>query len=1810
MKPTEEQHNHPRPSYVGEGISLPERDEPQDIDDIRTNLSEQFLMLDDAEKSASEYMHVYLRVRPFAESEMEQNESQDCVSIPDARSVLVKPPLNSQASRLSEKGGGAMAQKFSFSHVYGPETTQAQFFEGTVKKQVTDFMKGQSRLIFTYGVTNAGKTFTFQGSKGNAGILPRSMELLFHTIEGKIYQKMDIKPYRCRDYIRLNKEQLKREVAFKNSVLRHTKEADSQCSIRSNISRTSVDTTDLLADEGPSDSSHLLSGCEERLRDLEELGLHVNESTRFSVWVSFCEIYNECIYDLLDPVTGDKSYKRKTLKLCQDLKGFSFVKDLQWVQVSDAKEACRILSLGKKFQSIAFTKLNSSSSRSHSIFTVRLLKIEDVDTPRVLKVSELALCDLAGSERCTKTHNEGERLKESGNINTSLLILGKCINALKQSQNSKLPHHVPFRESKLTHYLQSFFTGKGKVVMIVNISQVASAYDETLNVLKFSAVAQKVLVLESSNTLESHQQKNAREVSFIINNADNKRWMSRRRATVQWDSCLEDVLEDDVYASNSEDEECLDCTNLEEEADEEEEAEEEEVIIKREAYTKLLELIEDLKTQLVNEKKDKILMELKIREEVAEEFAQHFMQRENDFSERLQKEKELMEERCDERLEIFQDLVRKCSNSEEEEDAKAPCSVTHNDKQVDSNLPLQGLFSSIQNDLEVIRKQAEEAHYQIAAIQDDPTTVSELRNKIQEMEDALNRSQEELKRKTAEQEEQIEKFKFITLQLEEANGKLLAKTQHASQLMDMMQEKDTAIQKLQNLITHWESKCEDYEKTVSSIQDEMAKFSSSGDVRSKSLKRPPVDHHLAEDQPPSKKELLDSSSSDMESGSKKDSSPEKMDTLQVLEETRVENKQYRIQAATLNQTIEEFKEKLIRCEEQVVNLESKNKAITDELLAEKALTSTLEGTVATLKQEINCSKLNIDSKVAQIENIQSKIDGFGKNEVKPDSEGKSFNLENESSSKKQTPGMEGLARKMVSGRESAFYSAIEGLWNKCHNVLQESANKNKQIHNLEEELADLKNKMAAFQNTKEQLQIQIQEAFTQSSILKEKDHLITQLQEQLSETTSNLERHKKQEIDYKNELLLNSQKIQDLERIADSYKCEKRTILEETEEKSVAFQTLEKRLADLQAGHVDCEKNHQKLATEKTELEQKIKQAQEELAAAQTAKNASAKQVAEATKEIELLKKEHAHQASLLKTTQLDLQRKNEDYLELKEKLADVKKQMQQVEKEICAMREEKKTLTNKTNDLEKQKKQMSCDLEMKQRTIQQLSKERDEKTEDTMLPYQKVCKDLKAKEKIIEDMKLTLIEQEETQEEQEQALEAKVEEARKLAEELELWKHKYKELEKISNREILTKMSNETNNNMETVSSEVTKLQAELNAFEEKYSNDRKKWLEEKKTLISQAKEAENHRNKEMRKFVEDRERYTKQQAEMEHLSAQLAEKEKTLQKWREERDQLLSALEVQLKNLLCSNAEKEKEIENLKKLNGVHEDSTVGEEVKRQFSASEEKVKELQGKLSQLEQLQTSSAAMTPLEKVENTECQTAGIPESVTQRHTNSSSSNSDISPQDASDTVLDSSVISTENGRASRFPKPQMEISFSPVKPNKMEVKHLGDDSPITVKISRSRKRKSNEMEQEVVKNENRKNTRTNKMTPQITGSPVINRNEMKKQTLTKQPSTSSTASNRKKDGTLQKLGEFFQSSPSIFQHKAKKLLETIGAPKGPDVILSRKEEETKPKKSRRKLYTAEISAPLDIPAHAIIMDSNEKESDHQIMKRRLRTRTAK
>jgi len=107
-----------------------------------------------------------------------------------------------------------------------------------------------------------------------------------------------------------------------------------------------------------------------------------------------------------------------------------------------------------------------------------------------------SFCDLAGSERLKKTLNIGDRLKEAQNINTSLLVLGRCLKSIHEGQLTKTKTEAigPFRESKLTRLFQRALSGKEHLALIVNVNPLPNLYIETQNVLNFAAIAKRIII--------------------------------------------------------------------------------------------------------------------------------------------------------------------------------------------------------------------------------------------------------------------------------------------------------------------------------------------------------------------------------------------------------------------------------------------------------------------------------------------------------------------------------------------------------------------------------------------------------------------------------------------------------------------------------------------------------------------------------------------------------------------------------------------------------------------------------------------------------------------------------------------------------------------------------------------------------------------------------------------------------------------------------------------------------------------------------------------------------------------------------------------------------------------------------------------------------------------------------------------------------------------------------------------------------------------------------------------------------------------
>ncbi|KAJ1513394.1 Kinesin-like protein kif3b [Coelomomyces lativittatus] len=210
---------------------------------------------------------------------------------------------------------------------------------------------------------------------------------------------------------------------------------------------------------------------------------------QYLVRVSYLEIYNEEIRDLLNPHQNKGSMNFTHHSHGLDIKEHPehglYVKDLTSVAVKSVEELQNWMQLGNEHRSVGVTNMNLQSSRSHAIFTI---KIESSGENEHIWGGQLHLVDLAGSERQSKTGAQGDRLKEAAKINLSLSALGNCISALVDGKSQ----HVPYRDSKLTRLLQDSLGGNSKTVMVATISPASYNYEETLSTLRYANRAKNI----------------------------------------------------------------------------------------------------------------------------------------------------------------------------------------------------------------------------------------------------------------------------------------------------------------------------------------------------------------------------------------------------------------------------------------------------------------------------------------------------------------------------------------------------------------------------------------------------------------------------------------------------------------------------------------------------------------------------------------------------------------------------------------------------------------------------------------------------------------------------------------------------------------------------------------------------------------------------------------------------------------------------------------------------------------------------------------------------------------------------------------------------------------------------------------------------------------------------------------------------------------------------------------------------------------------------------------------------------------------
>ncbi|CAG5136409.1 unnamed protein product, partial [Candidula unifasciata] len=219
----------------------------------------------------------------------------------------------------------------------------------------------------------------------------------------------------------------------------------------------------------------------------------------FDVAVSYSEVYNEQVRDLLMP--------RGNLPIREDKNVGVIIAGLSLHKPKTADELLHMLQFGNKNRTQHPTDANAESSRSHAVFQVFVNQREkSASVSTEVRMAKMCLVDLAGSERANHSTNCGARFREGANINRSLLALGNVINALA---DNKFKGHIPYRDSKLTRLLKDSLGGNCQTVMIAAVSPSSRSFEDTYNTLRYA---------DRAKHIRADLKKNVMSVDFHIAN--------------------------------------------------------------------------------------------------------------------------------------------------------------------------------------------------------------------------------------------------------------------------------------------------------------------------------------------------------------------------------------------------------------------------------------------------------------------------------------------------------------------------------------------------------------------------------------------------------------------------------------------------------------------------------------------------------------------------------------------------------------------------------------------------------------------------------------------------------------------------------------------------------------------------------------------------------------------------------------------------------------------------------------------------------------------------------------------------------------------------------------------------------------------------------------------------------------------------------------------------------------------------------------------------------------------------------------------
>ncbi|CAI6365542.1 unnamed protein product [Macrosiphum euphorbiae] len=413
------------------------------------------------EDDAKDPIQVYCRIRP-----VQSNFESSCIKVLSDTEIQIYCSPDDRG--ISREG------QFSYKKIFTEYESQDVVFQNMGLPLIEQLLAGKSSLIFAYGISGSGKSYTMTGNQDDGGIVGRCFDVIFNSIQNYQAGRYTFKPDKLNGFDVHSMEDILffKSEEFKNNVKNPTKTSKKK--------------------DGDSDRVPF----NYKVTDIEQ-------DVAYSVFISYVEIYHNYVYDLLEDVS-DGEIRRNSKIIREDANGNMYVHGVNEQEVINAVDAFEWLRKGQLRKRTAPTFLNMDSSRSHTVFTIRVVQapldtdgISIIQDKKYTVVSQLSLVDLAGSERAGKAKTTGQRLHEAGEINKSLSNLKQCLKILYENQSSSnlrnIAEKIPYRTSRLTHLFKSFFEGSGSIRMLICVNPL-SEYTELLPVLQFGEMSGSVQV--------------------------------------------------------------------------------------------------------------------------------------------------------------------------------------------------------------------------------------------------------------------------------------------------------------------------------------------------------------------------------------------------------------------------------------------------------------------------------------------------------------------------------------------------------------------------------------------------------------------------------------------------------------------------------------------------------------------------------------------------------------------------------------------------------------------------------------------------------------------------------------------------------------------------------------------------------------------------------------------------------------------------------------------------------------------------------------------------------------------------------------------------------------------------------------------------------------------------------------------------------------------------------------------------------------------------------------------------------------------